>query len=39
MVKVRDAAADPTLDLTTAEPQSILSGLSIEEMAATGSDA
>lgn len=39
MVKVRDTAADPTLDLTTAEPRSVLSGLTIEEMAATGSDA
>jgi hypothetical protein len=36
MVKVRDAAADPSLDLTLAEPQSILSGLTIEEMAAGG---
>jgi DNA ligase D-like protein (predicted 3'-phosphoesterase) len=36
MVKVRDEAADPLLDLTTAEPQSVLSGLTIEQMAATG---
>lgn len=36
MVKVRDATADPSLDLTIAEPQSILSGLTIEEMAAGG---
>lgn len=37
LVKVRDAAADPQLDLTIAEPRSILSGLTIEEMAATAS--
>lgn len=35
MVKVRDAAADPSLDLTVTEPRSVLSGLTIEEMAAT----
>jgi DNA ligase D-like protein (predicted 3'-phosphoesterase) len=35
LVKVRDDDADPLLDLTTAEPQSVLSGLTIEEMAAT----
>jgi DNA ligase D-like protein (predicted 3'-phosphoesterase) len=35
LVKVRDDAANPSLDLTSAEPQSILSGLTIEEMAAT----
>ncbi|TWD81252.1 DNA ligase D-like protein (predicted 3'-phosphoesterase) [Kribbella amoyensis] len=37
LVKVRDAFADPRLDLTSAEPRSILSGLTIEEMAATAS--
>ncbi|GAA1589966.1 hypothetical protein GCM10009789_49480 [Kribbella sancticallisti] len=37
MVKVRDDAANPQVDLTTAEPQSVLSGLTIEEMAATQS--
>jgi DNA ligase D-like protein (predicted 3'-phosphoesterase) len=35
LVKVRDAAADAGLDLTVAEPRSVLSGLTIEEMAAT----
>ncbi|WP_020388950.1 DNA polymerase ligase N-terminal domain-containing protein [Kribbella catacumbae] len=35
LVKVRDESADPLLDLTIAEPRSILSGLTIEEMAAT----
>lgn len=35
LVKVRDESADPLLDLTVAEPRSILSGLTIEEMAAT----
>ncbi len=35
MVKVRDEGANPSLDLTVEEPQSILSGLTIEEMAAT----
>jgi DNA ligase D-like protein (predicted 3'-phosphoesterase) len=35
MVKVRDAAADPDLDLTVTEPRSVLSGLTIEEMAAS----
>ncbi|WBQ04808.1 DNA polymerase ligase N-terminal domain-containing protein [Kribbella sp. CA-293567] len=37
LVKVRDEAADPLLDLTTAEPRSIISGLTIEELAATAS--
>jgi DNA ligase D-like protein (predicted 3'-phosphoesterase) len=37
LVKVRDEDADPLLDLTVTEPRSILSGLTIEEMAATGS--
>jgi len=37
LVKVRDAAADPGLDLTVTEPRSVLSGLTIEEMAASGS--
>ena len=35
LVKVRDAAADPGLDLTVTEPRSVLSGLTIEEMAAS----
>lgn len=35
LVKVRDDDADPSLDLTVTEPRSILSGLTIEEMAAT----
>lgn len=35
LVKVRDADADPGLDLTVAEPHSILSGLTIEQLAAT----
>lgn len=35
MVKVRDESADPLLDLTATEPRSVLSGLTIEEMAAT----
>ncbi|MDX6240672.1 MAG: hypothetical protein QOG10_5492 [Kribbellaceae bacterium] len=35
LVKVRDAAADAGLDLTVAQPRSVLSGLTIEEMAAT----
>src|SRR5215207_3672441 len=35
MVKVRDDAADPSVDLTSTAPQSVLSGLTIEEMAAT----
>jgi DNA ligase D-like protein (predicted 3'-phosphoesterase) len=35
LVKVRDAAADPDLDLTVTEPRSVLSGLTIEDMAAT----
>jgi DNA ligase D-like protein (predicted 3'-phosphoesterase) len=35
LVKVRDAAADAALDLIVAEPHSVLSGLTIEEMAAT----
>lgn len=35
LVKVRDSAADPDLDLTVAKPRSVLSGLTIEEMAAT----
>jgi len=35
LVKVRDDAADPEVDLTVAEPRSVLSGLTIEEMAAT----
>jgi DNA ligase D-like protein (predicted 3'-phosphoesterase) len=35
MVKVRDAAANSGLDLTVTEPRSVLSGLTIEEMAAT----
>lgn len=35
LVKVRDDAANPELDLTTAVPESILSGLTIEQMAAT----
>ena len=35
LVKVRDAAADAEVDLTVDEPQSVLSGLTIEEMAAT----
>lgn len=39
LVKVRDEAADPSLDLTVAEPRSILSGLTIEEMAATAGSA
>ncbi|MDX6264968.1 MAG: hypothetical protein QOH84_6656 [Kribbellaceae bacterium] len=39
LVKVRDEAADPLLDLTVAEPRSILSGLTIEEMAATAGSA
>ena len=34
MVKVKDAAADPELDPVRDEPQSILTGLTIEEMAA-----
>jgi len=33
MVKVRDSAADPGLDLTLSEPRSILSGRTIEELA------
>ncbi|QNE20415.1 3'-phosphoesterase [Kribbella qitaiheensis] len=37
LVKVRDDDADPLLDLTVTEPRSILSGLTIEEMAATES--
>jgi hypothetical protein len=36
LVKVRDDDADPLLDLTVTEPHSILSGLTIEEMAAKG---
>lgn len=35
LVKVRDAAADPDVDLTVSEPRSVLSGLTIEEMAAS----
>ena len=35
LVKVKDAAADPALDLTVTEPRSVLSGLTIEEMAAS----
>jgi DNA ligase D-like protein (predicted 3'-phosphoesterase) len=35
LVKVRDESADPMLDLTVTEPRSILSGLTIDEMAAT----
>jgi DNA ligase D-like protein (predicted 3'-phosphoesterase) len=35
LVKVRDDAADPLFDVTSAEPQSIVSGLTIEEMAAS----
>jgi DNA ligase D-like protein (predicted 3'-phosphoesterase) len=35
LVKVRDAAADPDLDLTVTEPRSVLSGRTIEEMAAS----
>jgi DNA ligase D-like protein (predicted 3'-phosphoesterase) len=35
LVKVKDDAADPGLDLTVAEPRSVLSGLTIEEMAAS----
>ena len=35
LVKVRDADADPDLDLTVTEPRSVLSGLTIEEMAAS----
>jgi DNA ligase D-like protein (predicted 3'-phosphoesterase) len=35
LVKVRDDAADPALDLTVTEPRSVLSGLTIEEMAAS----
>lgn len=35
LVKVRDEDADPTLDLTVTEPRSVLSGLTIEEMAAS----
>ncbi|WP_049797251.1 DNA polymerase ligase N-terminal domain-containing protein [Kribbella flavida] len=35
LVKVRDDAADPLLDLTETEPQSVLSGLTIEQMAAS----
>lgn len=38
LVKVRDAAADPDVDLTVTEPRSVLSGLTIEELAATTSD-
>jgi DNA ligase D-like protein (predicted 3'-phosphoesterase) len=34
MVKVRDAAADPDLDPVTDEPTSILSGRTVEEVAA-----
>ena len=37
LVKVRDESADPLLDLTVAEPRSVLSGLTIDEMAATAS--
>ncbi|MEU4390285.1 DNA polymerase ligase N-terminal domain-containing protein [Kribbella sp. NPDC023855] len=37
LVKVRDESADPLLDLTLAEPRSVLSGLTIDEMAATAS--
>ncbi|MFC6161260.1 DNA polymerase ligase N-terminal domain-containing protein [Kribbella jiaozuonensis] len=35
LVKVKDADADPGLDLTVTEPRSVLSGLTIEEMAAS----
>ncbi len=35
LVKVRDGAADPDLDLTATEPRSVLSGLTIEDMAAS----
>lgn len=35
LVKVRDSVADASRDLTVAEPRSVLSGLTIEEMAAT----
>jgi len=35
LVKVKDADADPDLDLTVTEPRSVLSGLTIEEMAAS----
>jgi DNA ligase D-like protein (predicted 3'-phosphoesterase) len=34
MVKVRDSAADPAVDLTVSQPQSVLSGKTIEELAA-----
>jgi len=34
MVKVRDSAADASLDLTVSEPRSVLSGLTIQELAA-----
>ncbi|MFI5732314.1 DNA polymerase ligase N-terminal domain-containing protein [Kribbella sp. NPDC051587] len=35
LVKVRDEAADPERDLTITEPRSVLSGLTIEEAAAS----
>ncbi|TDD55442.1 3'-phosphoesterase [Kribbella antibiotica] len=35
LVKVRDEDADPSLDLTVTEPRSVLSGLTIEEAAAS----
>ena len=33
--RLKDAAADPSVDLTVTEPRSVLSGLTIEEMAAS----